>query len=258
MAQLTLWENYYALYVTTLILVADTYKTKPMTATTITANKPKILVGLFITLIAFISCLVIPKLISACANLNLANSVTFLLSRLLMWCLLLLMCWYAIKVEKQPLFMWKEKSYPISFYLISLVLVVLCVVIGDVLIALLVRFLKLHSHSTALAKLISLSLPLKLCGVITAAVVEEFVFRAYLIPRLQLYLKYGWLAVLVSAIIFGLIHFGYGTLLNILAPVFCGLIFGFHYYKYRNIKVLILCHALIDFYAVIIQHQHSR
>jgi membrane protease YdiL (CAAX protease family) len=82
---------------------------------------------------------------------------------------------------------------------------------------------------------------------ITAGITEELMLRAYLIPRLQLLFKNDYIPVIVSSVLFGFLHFGYGTALNIVGPMVIGLIFGFHYVRYRNIKILIIVHFLWDY-----------
>jgi uncharacterized protein len=90
--------------------------------------------------------------------------------------------------------------------------------------------------------------------VITAAVCEELIFRGYLMPRLQLYFKSKWFPIIISALIFGAGHAAYGTIINTAVPLFIGLLFGWYYQQYRNIKVLILCHFLIDFISLVVMN----
>ncbi|WP_194140249.1 CPBP family intramembrane glutamic endopeptidase [Flavobacterium hungaricum] len=81
---------------------------------------------------------------------------------------------------------------------------------------------------------------------VTAGITEELIFRGYLLPRLEIVLKNKISAIVLSSILFGLMHIGYGTLLHIIGPTVIGLVFAFQYEKYRNIKILILCHFLWD------------
>ena len=210
--------------------------------------------GLLITFILFVGCLTGPKLLVSIGHLNMSAATTFFISRLLFWTLLLIVYFYCVKIENQSLLLWREQNYGVMFYLISVVLLLISVLAGGILINQLVIVLKLNHHSSALTKLTQLSIALKLFAIVTAAIVEELIFRGYLIPRLQLYFKNSAVTVIISAIIFGVAHLSYGTLSNVLVPIFVGLVFGYHYQKYRNLKVLIICHALIDFYALILQH----
>jgi len=60
--------------------------------------------------------------------------------------------------------------------------------------------------------------------------------------------------VIISSLLFGLAHYSYGNWSQIINAVLIGLIFGFHYQKYRNIKILIICHFLIDFISILTTH----
>jgi membrane protease YdiL (CAAX protease family) len=86
---------------------------------------------------------------------------------------------------------------------------------------------------------------------LTAGVVEEFIFRGYLIPRLNIVLNNKYLPVIISALCFGAFHYNYGTIINIADATLTGLIFGFYYQKYRNLKILVSCHFFIDFFNLI-------
>ena len=99
------------------------------------------------------------------------------------------------------------------------------------------------------------SLPLKFFIAFTAGVVEEFIFRGYLLPRLQLFFSSKHWPIVIGAILFGLAHFRYGTIMNVAGPIILGLIVGYHYQKYRNIKVLIITHFLYDFVVLAMQFQ---
>ena len=85
---------------------------------------------------------------------------------------------------------------------------------------------------------------------ITAAFIEELVFRAFLINSLD-YLFGGnkisvWVAVILSSLIFGMIH-SYQGITGILITTFVGLIFGIGYiFNKRRILPLILVHGIID------------
>jgi membrane protease YdiL (CAAX protease family) len=82
---------------------------------------------------------------------------------------------------------------------------------------------------------------------LTAGITEELICRGYLLTRLEMLFNKPAVSIAVSAIIFGLLHISYGTIVQILLPLCLGLIYATHYYKYRNIKVIIVCHFLWDF-----------
>jgi hypothetical protein len=82
---------------------------------------------------------------------------------------------------------------------------------------------------------------------LTAGITEELIFRGYLLPRLEILFKNKWAAIIISALLFGLAHGGYGDLSKMLVPFIIGFIFAFYYTRYRSLTVLIICHFLIDF-----------
>ena len=177
------------------------------------------------------------------------NAGIFFSSRLLIWGSLGFVFYYARFIEQQPLLIWKESVNNIGFYFLS-VLAVLGVVyfgsgiIGSILFAI--------THSKGSAKLFEMvqffkhNIPFLIFTAATAGVVEELIFRGYIQPRLELLFKNSWAAIIASALLFGLLHITYGTLSNVAIPIFIGLVFAWYYKKYRNIKVLIACHFLID------------
>lgn len=85
---------------------------------------------------------------------------------------------------------------------------------------------------------------------ITSALLQELVFRAFLINSLDMFLGRNrwstWVAVIISAIIFGLLHAWQGVG-GILFTAIIGLIFGIAYIlNARQIWPLIFAHGLID------------
>ena len=64
--------------------------------------------------------------------------------------------------------------------------------------------------------------------------------------------KNPYLAIIVNSMLFGLLHIKYGTVINVLAPIFIGFVFSYYYWRFKNIKVVILCHFLWDLIAIFI------
>ncbi|MFC6268060.1 CPBP family intramembrane glutamic endopeptidase [Frigoriflavimonas asaccharolytica] len=89
---------------------------------------------------------------------------------------------------------------------------------------------------------------------ITAAVTEELMFRGYMQSRLMKIYKNPYIAIGITSVFFGLMHFSYGTISNVLVPTVMGLIFGIFYYKYSNLKVLIMVHFIIDFVSLLLMN----
>ncbi|RZK58041.1 MAG: CPBP family intramembrane metalloprotease [Pedobacter sp.] len=171
------------------------------------------------------------------------------LSRLTFWLGLLGIWLYALKVENQKLLIWEEKKYNISFYIISIILIFLTLFVGVISIQVLFKLLGLENRSLLLQKMIQFlkhRYLLLFFTALTAGVVEELVFRGYLQPRLTKIFKNPHIAIFISCSLFALMHYKYGTVINVVGPFFIGLVFAYFYWQYQNIKILIFCHFLWD------------
>lgn len=79
---------------------------------------------------------------------------------------------------------------------------------------------------------------------IIGPIVEELLFRNILLNRLLL--RYSSLvAIVLSSFIFGLFH---GSINGFIYAFIIGLCLSFIYYKYRNIKLCILCHMVSNIF----------
>ena len=79
-------------------------------------------------------------------------------------------------------------------------------------------------------------------AVIYAPIVEEFMFRKFLIDRIHVY--GGKVAVLTSAAMFALFH---GNFSQIFYTFLMGLVWGYVYYKTGKIIYTIIMHMLVNF-----------
>ncbi|TFF33359.1 CPBP family intramembrane glutamic endopeptidase [Mucilaginibacter psychrotolerans] len=170
----------------------------------------------------------------------------FTISRCFYWLWLGCIYLYVTRVEQQPLLLWPEKSYGVGFYLASVFGIIFTLGIGNVAITYALYFAGLYKTNEAVLGLGQFSLLLKIFISLTAGIVEELVMRGYLMPRLQLFFRKSYWPVIISSILFGIAHARWGTLANVLVPMFIGFIFACHYQKYRNIRVLICCHFAWD------------
>jgi membrane protease YdiL (CAAX protease family) len=180
----------------------------------------------------------------------------FIFSRFLIWVVLCLMFVYARQAEVQKFFLWDEASYDFLFYLISIVILYILVV-GAGTIAAIPRMLGHHEKSDMLHRtqvLLGRYPALMVFTCITAGITEELIFRSYMIPRLSLIFRNKSLPIVISAVLFSYVHLGYKSLGEIIFSLLFGLIFGYHYQKYRNIKVLIVVHFLWDLIALLTAH----
>jgi membrane protease YdiL (CAAX protease family) len=216
---------------------------------------PTILRGIILSLVFLIIWELSAKLFIPAIAPSLSKNALILISRLLFWLYVLAVWLYAFKVEGQYLLLWSEKEYNIGTGILSVLLVLLGVIAGSAVINTGIKLLHLTSSGAVIKTFANIPGSLKLFTVITAAVGEELIFRGYLMPRLQLYFKNIWAPIVISALLFGLAHASYGTVSNTLGPLYIGLVFGWYYQKYRNIKVLMICHFIIDFVALFLAHQ---
>jgi len=217
-------------------------------------KSPTILRGIILSLVLLVlwelsAKLFIPAIVPASSK-----NTLILVSRLLFWLYVLAVWLYAFKIERRPMLLWNEKEYNTGTVVLSVILMLLGVIAGSAIINITIKLLHLTSAGAVIKTFANIPGWLKLFTVITAAVGEELIFRGYLIPRLQLYFKSIWAPVIISALLFGLAHASYGTISNTLGPLYIGLVFGWYYQKYRNIKVLMICHFIIDFVALFLVH----
>lgn len=177
------------------------------------------------------------------------TSSVFLFTRLFYWVLVLGIWQYAKSIEKQHLLIWKEQKHDFIFYLISVVLIFISVILCVAIVRMVCHFLHVNMKSENLENAMRIFKAHKYLAVftaLTAGVTEELIFRGYLQPRLEILFKNSYVAIFVSSVIFGLLHFGFGTIINMAGPFVIGLIYAIYYQKYRNIKVLMLSHFLWD------------
>lgn len=186
----------------------------------------------------------------------------FVISRILFWVITVLMCTYAIKIERQPFVMNNSLRGTFGFYLLSITGLVVASVIASLSSGLL---LKLTGFSITGSKKYTLMVQLfhrhnyfLIAGVITAGVTEELLFRGYLLTRLQLLLKNNAMAVAISSLLFGIMHIGYGTVQNVVGPVFIGVVYSLYYIRYKNIAALMIAHALYDLMLISLSMQLSN
>lgn len=221
----------------------------------ITGNQNKkqtVIGGLLLTLVLLAVCIVGPGFIAHLLHQGGITAVRFFWSRISFWVLVGILYLYSKKVEQQPLLLWPERKLSAEDTFLSVLAIMLVLFAGAGLLAAVAHYLKLNAHSKAINIILNFSVPLKLLAVITAAVTEEIIMRGYVMPRLQVFFKSGFWPIAISTIVFGLGHIGYGTVMNVLGPVLIGLIFAIYYHKYRNLKVLIICHFIIDFISIVL------
>jgi membrane protease YdiL (CAAX protease family) len=213
--------------------------------------------GIALCVALLFNSLVIPAVIySKMSHSNSNLAVTIFLSRLLLWVCLLIVLTYSTKIEGHSILLFKEVKYPVGFYILSVVsLIVILFAMAGVL-GVMLKLSGLYSEkNTTFLRLLQMfnnNKWLMIFTALTAGVVEELLFRGYLFSRLQFIFNNSYLAVIISSLLFGLIHFGYGTVQNVVIPTFIGFAFALFYNRYKSIMVLIIAHFLYDLILILI------
>lgn len=212
------------------------------------SKRPLILAGILIAFSIFLLGSTVLTLLLKPVYLSDENIL--LITRIFFWICLLVMVAYAVRAEKQPFLLWPEKKYPFGTFLISIIAILSILLAAMTILSQVEMAFGVEKKSANLNKMevvLKRNQWLLVFTCLTAGVTEELIFRGYLIPRLQLFFKGPYPALIISSVFFGLAHIGYGSIHQVIGPVFIGFIFALYYKKYRNIKVLILCHFLWDY-----------
>jgi hypothetical protein len=215
------------------------------------SQKGPMIAGVFLAVILFVS--IITGFFGLLHSKSLDTETNFWISRWVFWILVLIMFLYAQKVEKKPLLLWKEQKKKPLFYLLSIIIVLIVVTISSIGLSVIEKTFGVVQNDRVLKELIALVCGNKLLLVfvcLTAGVTEELIFRGYLLPRLEILFKNKWAAIIISALLFGLAHVGFGDLNRMLGPFIIGIVFAIYYSRYRSLSVLIICHFLMDFYSL--------
>ena len=178
------------------------------------------------------------------------------ISRLLFWLILLIMFVYAARVEKQSLLLYKGIKRSFIFYVLSVLAVFIIALVLVSVLGILAKAAGLNQPQSDRYMLLIQSLNsnrlLLIFTTLTAGIVEELLFRGYLLSRLQLFFKNSYVPVIISSVVFGLFHIGYGTVLNVIGPILLGVLFALYYNRYKNIVPVIIAHFLYDLVLILI------
>jgi membrane protease YdiL (CAAX protease family) len=181
------------------------------------------------------------------------QAASFWTSRYLYWVSLVILYAYAVEIEKQKLLLYEEKKYKFFVYVLSVIGIFLALFVGLFLIANILLKLGMNKESIRFDKIMDIFRSNHLLIIftcLTAGIAEEVIYRGYLMSRLEIIFKSPVVSIFLSSILFGLMHYGYGTIIQIIAPFFIGLVFAYYYWEFRNIKVIILCHFMWDMMAI--------
>ncbi|MGU3377001.1 CPBP family intramembrane glutamic endopeptidase [Chryseobacterium sp. M5A1_1a] len=184
-----------------------------------------------------------------------ANS--FFLSRLAIWSVLLIVFLYNFLIEKGSFLLKDEKKYSITFYIKAIISLYLVCAVGGAFINVLIQLFLEEKISNKLLQLTSIfknNYFLIIFTCLTAGIVEELLMRGYVQPRVEKIYNSPLLGVIVSALLFGVLHSTYGTIGQVVVPFFIGAVFALFYKKYSNIKILIICHFMFDLISLMIMN----
>lgn len=171
------------------------------------------------------------------------------------WLIPLIMYIYSTKVENQKFLIIEEKNYKFSWSLKNLILLFLAAFLIVITVNLFVKIIGFNNHSNILNKIISILHAHKFVVLLlslSAGITEELVFRGYIFGRLEQLFEKPLIPILISSALFGVVHVPYGTLSQVLFPFLLGVLYSWHYFKYGNIKVLIMSHIMWDFLSLMV------
>lgn len=204
-------------------------------------------------LILFAGTFLLPKL----QDIGIPYETVLYISRFFIWFCLAILFLFSFYIEKQPFLLYKEQAYPLSYYFKSVVKTMLILIAALFFVSLLIKAIGYPVESEKMNQIMKIfknNIPLIAFTCVTAGITEELLFRGYLTPRLEILLKNKYGAIILSSILFGLLHYSYGTLIQVIGPFTIGLVFALHYNKYQNIKIVIICHFLWDFMVLLIKN----
>jgi membrane protease YdiL (CAAX protease family) len=181
----------------------------------------------------------------------------FFSSRIAIWLVLAIAFFYSFFIEKDAFLLWKDKKYSIGFYVKAILSLYLICAVGGSFLNLFIKYLTHEKTSDVIVRLLSIfknNYLLIIFTCLTAGVVEELLMRGYMQPRLEKIYQNQYFGILISAILFGILHSTYGTVGQVLIPFFIGLVFAMFYKLYSNIKILIICHFMYDFVSLMVMN----
>ncbi len=217
------------------------------------SKKTNVIIGIFFSILILLASMTFLPLLK---NLKIDKETTFWIGRIAIWVCLFFIFSYANQIENQKFLLWNEKHLSVVQYVMSFFRILISIIIGATLIQLSLKFLGGNIEENPKIKeivaVMKTNFPLLVFTCLTAAFTEELIFRGYLMPRLQMFFNNNYASIAISSLLFGAMHFGYGTLFQVLGPILIGLIFAIHYQKFRNIKILIFFHFFWDFMSLMI------
>lgn len=181
----------------------------------------------------------------------------FFYSRVALWFVLIITFLYSFLIEKKSFLLWKERKYSFLFYIGSVISLYFICAFGGAFLNVLVKIATQEKFSGKLLQMTSLfknNYLLIIFTCLTAGVVEELLMRGYIQTRVEKIYANQYFGIIISAILFGILHSTYGTIGQVLVPFFIGVVFAMFYKIYSNIKILIICHFMYDFVSLMMMN----
>lgn len=167
------------------------------------------------------------------------------------WGIFLVIYLYAKFVEKEKFMLFSEEKKSAKFYILSAILLPIAFLTIAVITSKILSSLGFSLGGERPYNDFYQEKPLYIwLTAFTAGICEELIFRGYILSRLTKICKSNAVVVIISAVLFSLAHYNYGTLVMLINPFWFGLISSIFYLKYKNIKALIIAHILIDLIAI--------
>lgn len=180
-------------------------------------------------------------------------------SRFIYWIEVLLLMFYAYKVEQQKLLIWKNIPLSVWKFLLA-VLVLYLLSVASAIVAYIPQRFGWHDSNVVFKKIVAILKNrywLAIFVAFTAGVTEEFIFRGYLLTRLSLLFNNKYLPVIISSVLFAAMHYKYNSLREYIFVFLIGVLYGAYYQKYRNIKVVMAAHFLVDLISLTVAHYYG-
>ena len=124
----------------------------------------------------------------------------------------------------------KDNLFYSAMTLSAIFLVLFCLGVAAIL-------LHFNDQAKVSEKITSLPLTVLLFAVIGAPLTEELFFRAFMVPRA---------GVIISAIVFGLMHFAYGSVVEVLGALAIGLVLGASFKFTKSAAPCMLAHMIYN------------
>jgi len=101
----------------------------------------RVITGLIISFLLFMAAVFCGKIFSFFGLPFSTKENSLFYSRIILWAWFLFLCFYVIKIEKQKLILGEQKEYPVLFYILSIIALLLSIIIISTILAKIESFL---------------------------------------------------------------------------------------------------------------------